>query len=98
VETDLSKCSDGPLDTRLILRTRRFGRLTLSEHELVRTILFFSMWMRMELVTQARVERLRKVIDNLVADSTIVAALDGSVHNVVPVASRHRRAKLSVTG
>jgi len=40
----------------------------------------------MELVGQAEIGRLRQVIESLAVDPTIVAALDGSVHDTFPVA------------
>jgi len=40
----------------------------------------------MEPVGQAPVEQLRQVIERLVTGSTIVSALDGSVHDIFPVA------------
>lgn len=40
----------------------------------------------MEPVGQPQIERLHQVIERLMAGSTIVAALDGSVHDIFPVA------------
>lgn len=40
----------------------------------------------MELVGQAQSGRLRQVIEGLAADSTVVSRLDGSMHNIFPVA------------